>query len=62
MLTATDANTIREAADYLRGHAYSAHDRWTAAEARRLAEQLEHVLTVGTADPSGALRLDLGTP
>jgi hypothetical protein len=61
-MTATEANAIREAADYLRGHAYSARDQWTKAEARRLAEQLEHVLTVSTADPSGALHLNLGGP
>jgi CheY-like chemotaxis protein len=35
---------IREAADYLRGQSYSTHERWTAAEARRLADQLDAVL------------------
>lgn len=45
MLTATEAAALREAADYLRGQSYSAHDRWTSAEARRLAEQLDAVLT-----------------
>ncbi len=56
-LTPSETATIRDAADWLRQHAYTAREQWTKAEARRLAEQLEETLTAVTA--RGQLSLDL---